>query len=208
MLRSILILPLSAPRSSITLPPSYLIIHKISCPHFRRHSSVLSAATQEHPWKSSGPRRRGYRRSDPSRVTVRACTFCVYVWMAWHNYGQYWRGRTRPEWTCEWCHWEDRRRQNGRHLSLKIRRNAEVEGRQAYTLEYYLPYKHATAVLPPGLAILYCYAQFRTDSAASARTVQWTGLICHSCVLATVQSHTDSNTDCHGNQGMTHSFKR
>jgi hypothetical protein len=52
------------------------------------------------------------------------------------------------------------------------RRNAEVKGRQAYTLEYYLPHKHATAVLPHGLAILYCYARFRTDSAASARTAQ------------------------------------
>jgi len=51
------------------------------------------------------------------------------------------------------------------------RHNAEVTGHQAYTLEYYLPHKHATAVLPPGLAIFYCYARFRTDS-ASARTAQ------------------------------------
>jgi hypothetical protein len=50
MLRSILILSLSAPRSSMTLPPSYLIMHKISRPHFRRcYSSLSSAATQEQP---------------------------------------------------------------------------------------------------------------------------------------------------------------
>jgi hypothetical protein len=52
------------------------------------------------------------------------------------------------------------------------RRNAEVTERQAYTLEYYLPHKHATVVLTPGLAIFYCYARFRTDSATSARTAQ------------------------------------
>jgi len=57
-------------------------------------------------------------------------------------------------------------------LESENRRNAEVKGRQAYTLEYYLPRKLVTAVLTPGLANLYCYARFRTDSAASARTPQ------------------------------------
>jgi hypothetical protein len=67
------------------------------------------------------------------------------------------RGQKEAEWTA---------------LQSENRRKAEVKGRQAYTLEYYLPHKHATAVLPPGRAILYCYARLRTDSAASARTEQ------------------------------------
>lgn len=67
------------------------------------------------------------------------------------------RGQKEAEWTA---------------LESENRRNAEVKGRQAYTLEYYLPHKHATAVLPPGRAILHCYARFRTDSADSARTAQ------------------------------------
>ena len=70
------------------------------------------------------------------------------------------RGLKEAEWTA---------------LESENRRNPEVKGREAYTLEYYLPHKHATAELPPGLAILYCYARFRTDSAASARTAQRTG---------------------------------
>ena len=67
------------------------------------------------------------------------------------------RGQKEAEWTA---------------LESENRRNAEVKGRQAYTLEYYLPHKLATAVLTAGLAILYCYARFRNDSAASARTPQ------------------------------------
>jgi hypothetical protein len=57
-------------------------------------------------------------------------------------------------------------------LESENRRNAEVKGRQAYTLAYYLPHKHGAEVLPPVLAILYYYAQCRSDSAASARTAQ------------------------------------
>jgi hypothetical protein len=67
------------------------------------------------------------------------------------------RGQKKAEWTV---------------LQSENRRNAEVKGRQAYTLAYYPPHKHGTEVLPPGLAILYYYARCRSNSAASARTAQ------------------------------------